>query len=105
MRKKLCPVAGCNVRLSRSHDIVRDTALEAQLRAVPSAVSEVRVRGSEVRWDNSASIRSVDADGGEPSAKRPRTEISLADGEAAVVVDENRRLWWAQQLTRVKTEL
>ena len=82
--KKQCPVVGCGVRLSRSHDIVRDEALAAKLREVPHLVTTVRVRGNELQWDDH-----------EPSAKRQCTEIELDELGVSEV---------AMVATRVKTE-
>ena len=84
--KKQCPVIGCGVRLSRSHDIVRDETLAGKLRAVPDTVSKVRVRGDKLEWNDQ-----------ETSTKRPRTEIDLDDLADASEV--------AMGATRVKTEL
>ena len=53
-RARACPLAGCEASLTRSHDIVRDEALKAQLSAVPNDVDVVWVRGGlggEVRTE------------------------------------------------------
>ena len=43
-RARACPLAGCEASLTRSHDIVRDDALKAQLSAVPKDVDVVCAR-------------------------------------------------------------
>ena len=59
-----CPIAGCPVRLRRSHDVCPDATLAAALAAVPARVEVVWVREGEVRaeppGEASAAAASVD---------------------------------------------
>lgn len=41
MRSKACPVMGCNAKMQRTHDVVRDDALREQLRKLPKRVEAV----------------------------------------------------------------
>lgn len=101
-KAKVCPVFGCNVKLSRARDVVSDTALTDQLRAVPATAQVVWLRAGEVRWEDPLLSRA----GQEPSAKRQRgNEPVDVDLEGAtVIVDEERRIWWARQITHIKSE-
>ena len=47
-RQKTCPWVGCDARLLRTHDVVRDAALAARLRELPQNTACVWVRGEEV---------------------------------------------------------
>ena len=67
---KACPVAGCDAKYGRRHALCRDDALRTQLAAVPSGVTTVWLRGSEVRTEpQSGSSADVAAKGREKRSR------------------------------------
>ena len=88
---KQCPV--CEAKVGRACSVKKVEALAAKLAAVPEHITEVRYRKSdgEVTW-----------------AEAPNSAIESVDltNEAApaLVADEGRRLFWLQQVTKVKEE-
>ena len=78
-------------RLARYVNI--DEPLAAKLAAVPEHITEVRLRISdgEVTWV-------------EPPAAAGESIDITGDAPPALVVDSERRLFWLQQVTRVKAE-
>ena len=80
-------------KVGRARDVKKDNTLAAKLAAVPEHITEVRLRISdgEVTWAEApaAAGESIDLTGEAPPA---------------LVVDSGRRLFWLQQVTRVKEE-
>ena len=65
-RHRACPVSGCASGVVRTREIVRDTVLCAQLRALPAGTHTVWRRGNEVR-----SVKPVAE--GRPSKRRAQS--------------------------------
>ncbi len=92
-------MAGCSAQIRLARHIERDDTLKHNLRAVPHCVDRVWVN----REGSVTAVVQHTGAGTESDPKRQRLDVT-SDERPAVVVDEDRRLYWATQVTKVKQE-